>query len=108
VVSLLMAALDVDDAGSGVISLVVLMSTSDVLRSLVGVTSAVVFVSVSSMLVQSCEGLEGASSSTLGLVASGVATSLPFLTNSTSFPTLKNVFPSATVGSPFRALSVGD
>ena len=68
-VSLLIAALDVDDAGSGVISLVVLMSTSDVLRSLVGVTSAVVFVSVSSMLVQSCEGLEGASSSTLGLVA---------------------------------------
>ena len=67
--SLLMAALDVDDAGSGVISLVVLMSTSDVLRSLVGVTSAVAFVSVSSMLVQSCEGLEGASSSTLGLVA---------------------------------------
>ena len=68
-VSLLMAALDVDDAGGGVISLVVLMSAFDVLRSLVGGTSAVVFVSVSSMLVLSCEVLEGASSSTLCCVA---------------------------------------
>ena len=68
-VSLLMAALDVDDVGGGVISLVVLISTFDVLRSLVGGTSAVVFVSVSSMLVLSCEVLEGASSSTLCCVA---------------------------------------
>ena len=68
-VSLLMAALDVDDAGGGVTSLVVLISTFDVLRSLVGGTSAVVFVSVSSMLVLSCEVLEGASSSTLCRVA---------------------------------------
>ena len=68
-VSLLMAALDVDDVGGGVTSLIVLMSTFDVLCSLVGVTSAVVFVSVSSMLVLSCEVLEGASSSTLYRVA---------------------------------------
>ena len=68
-VSLLMAALDVDDAGVGVTSLVVLISTFDVLRSLVGGTSAVVFVSVSSMLVLACEVLEGASSSTLCCVA---------------------------------------
>lgn len=68
-VSLLMAALDVDDVGGGVTSLVVLISTFDVLRSLVGGTSAVVFVSVSSMLVLSCEVLEGASSSTLCCVA---------------------------------------
>ena len=67
--SLLMAALDVDDVGGGVTSLIVLMSTFDVLCSLVGVTSAVVFVSVSSMLVLSCEVLEGASSSTLYRVA---------------------------------------
>ena len=68
-VSLLMAALDVNDAGGGVTSLVVLISTFDVLRSLVGGTSAVVFVPVSSMLVLSCEVLEGASSSTLYRVA---------------------------------------
>ena len=51
------------------ISLVVLISTFDVLRSLVGGTSAVVFVSVSSILSTSCEVLEGASSSTLYRVA---------------------------------------
>ena len=68
-VSLLLAALDVDDAGGGVTSLVVLISTFDVLRSLVGGTSAVVFVSVSSILSTSCEVLEGASSSTLYRVA---------------------------------------